>query len=73
MSTHSLSTNATFHRVDSANTALIGPQRQVQAGRLSGITSKTIDRSEDMLGDSGFNLLYAGYPYDPTTLNAPRN
>jgi hypothetical protein len=67
-----LSTNATFYRVDSTNQALIGLQRQAQAGRPSGITGKTIDRGEDMLGDSGVNLLYAGYPYDPTALNAPR-
>jgi hypothetical protein len=70
MSMHSLSTNATFHRIDSANQALIGLQRQVKEGQPSGITGKTIDRSEDMLGDSGVNLVCAGYPYDPTTLNA---
>ena len=73
MSLHSTSNNATFDRVEIANRALLGLKRQVHARQPSSITGKTIDRSEEMLGASGVNLLYAGYPYDPSTLNAQRN
>jgi len=73
MSMRSISTNAVFHRVDSTNQAFIELQHQVQAGQPSSIAGKIIGRSEGMLGDSGVNLVYAGYPYDPYTLNAPSN
>src|SRR5262249_2022590 len=58
-------------RVDSANRALIELKPQVQAGQPSSTTGKTIGRKEEVLGASGGNLVYAGYPYDPFTLNAP--
>ena len=70
---HSTSNHAIFDRVEIADRALIGLKRQVQAGQPSSIASETIDRGEEMLGASGVNLLYAGYPYDPSTLNAQRN
>jgi len=44
-----------------------------QAGEPSSITGKTVDRIEEVLGASGGNLVYGGYPYDPFTLNAPTN
>jgi CRP/FNR family cyclic AMP-dependent transcriptional regulator len=58
-------------RMDSANRALIELKRQVQTGQPSSITRKTIDKIEELLGPSGVNLVYAGYPYDPSALNAP--
>ena len=64
---------ALARRVDSANRALIELKRQVQAGQPSSVTGKTIDRIEELLGASGVNLVYAGYPYDPSTLNAARS
>jgi CRP/FNR family cyclic AMP-dependent transcriptional regulator len=57
---------ALARRVDSANRALVELKRQVQAGQPSSITRKTIDKIEELLGASGVNLVYAGYPYDPS-------
>ena len=56
-------------REDSANRAQVEPNRQVQDGQLSSITRKTIDKIEELLGASGGNLVYAGYPYDPFVLD----
>ena len=53
-------------REDSANRAQTELKRQVQDGQLS---SKTIDKIEELLGASGGNLVYAGYPYDPFVLD----
>ena len=53
-------------REDSANRAQAELKRQVQDGQLS---SKTIDKIEELLGASGGNLVYAGYPYDPFVLD----
>src|SRR5262249_18486446 len=58
-------------RVDSANRTLIELNPQVQSGEPSSIAGKTVDRIEEVLGASGGNLVYGGYPYDPFTLNAP--
>jgi hypothetical protein len=44
-------------------------KHQVQDGQLSSITRKTIDKIEELLGASGGNLAYAGYPYDPFVLD----
>jgi hypothetical protein len=38
-------------------------------GQLSSITRKTIDKIDELLGASGGNLAYAGYPYDPFVLD----
>ena len=56
-------------REDSANRAQAELKRQVQDGQLSSITRKTIDKIEELLGASGGNLAYAGYPYDPFVLD----
>ena len=52
---------------DSANRAQAELKRQ--DGQLSSITRKTIDKIEELLGASGGNLAYAGYPYDPFVLD----
>ena len=56
-------------REDSANRAQAELKRQVQDGQLSSITRRTIDKIEELLGASGGNLVYAGYPYDPFVLD----
>ena len=56
-------------REDGANRAQAELKRQVQDGQLSSITRKTIDKIEELLGASGGNLAYAGYPYDPFVLD----
>ena len=40
-------------------------KRHDQVGQASKSTRKTIDKIEELLGASGGNLVYAGYPYDP--------
>jgi len=50
------------------NGALI--ELNLQAGQPSSVTDKTIDKGEEMLGASGGNLVYGGYPYDPFVLDA---
>ena len=60
-------------RVDSANRALVELKRQVQTGQPSSITRRTIDKIEELLGVSGANLLYAGYPYDPSEPNTAKH
>jgi CRP-like cAMP-binding protein len=52
-------------RLDGANRALIELKRQVQAGEPRSAIGKTVERMEGLLGASGVNLVYAGYPYDP--------
>ncbi len=56
-------------REASANRAQAELRRQVQDGQLSSITRKTIDKIEELLGASGGNLVYGGYPYDPFVLD----
>src|SRR5215471_19577835 len=53
----------------SANRAQAELKRRVQDGLLSSITRKTVDKIEELLGASGGNLVYAGYPYDPFVLD----
>ena len=60
-------------RLDSANRALVELKRQVQAGQPSSVIGKTVEKIEELLGASGANLVYAGYPYDPFALDAPKN
>ena len=52
-------------RLDSANRALLDLKRQVQAGEPRSVVGKTVEKIEGLLGASGGNLAYAGYPYDP--------
>ena len=60
-------------RLDSANQALIELKRQVQAGEPRDVIGKTVDKMELMLGISGANLVYAGYPSDPFAPDAPKS
>jgi CRP/FNR family transcriptional regulator, cyclic AMP receptor protein len=53
-------------RLDSANRALLDLKRQVEAGDPRIIVGRTIEKIEELLGASGTNLVYAGYPYDPS-------
>jgi CRP-like cAMP-binding protein len=52
-------------RLDSANRALLELKRQVQAGEPRSAVGKAVDKIEELLGPSGINLVYAGYPNDP--------
>jgi CRP/FNR family cyclic AMP-dependent transcriptional regulator len=60
-------------RLDSANQALIELKRQVQAGEPRDVIGKTVAKMELMLGISGANLVYAGYPSDPFAPDAPKS
>jgi CRP/FNR family transcriptional regulator, cyclic AMP receptor protein len=60
-------------RLDSANQALIELKGQVQAGEPGGVIGKTVEKMELLLGISGANLVYAGYPYDPFAADAPKS
>ena len=60
-------------RLDGANRALIELKRQVQAGEPRSVIKKTVEMMEELLGASGANLVYAGYPYDPFAPNAPNS
>lgn len=60
-------------RLDSANQALIELKRQVQAGEPRGVIGKSVEKMELLLGVSGANLVYAGYPYDPFAPDAPKS
>ena len=51
---------------------LVELKPQVQAGQPSSIILKAIDKVRERLGDSGVNLVYAGYPYDPYVLDAAK-
>ncbi len=52
-------------RLDSANRALLDLKRQVQAGEPRSAVGKAVEKIEELLGASGINLVYAGYPSDP--------
>jgi len=52
-------------RLDAANKALVELRSQLQAGEPNSVIGKTIEKVEGILGASGANLVYAGYPYDP--------
>jgi CRP/FNR family transcriptional regulator, cyclic AMP receptor protein len=54
-------------RLDSANRALLDLKRQIQAGEPHSVVGRTVEKIEGLLGASGANLVYAGYPYDPFT------
>jgi CRP/FNR family transcriptional regulator, cyclic AMP receptor protein len=60
-------------RLDSANKALLELKRQVQAGDPRSVIGRTVEKIEGLLGATGANLMYAGYPYDPFALDAPRS
>jgi CRP/FNR family transcriptional regulator, cyclic AMP receptor protein len=58
-------------RLDSANRGL-ELKGQVQAGEPRSVIGRTVEKIEGLLGASGANLVYAGYPYDPFA-NAPKS
>jgi CRP-like cAMP-binding protein len=60
-------------RLDDANQALVELKRQVRAGEPRSVIGKTVERIEVLLGASGGNLAYAGYPYDPFAPDASRS
>jgi hypothetical protein len=60
-------------RLDSANRGLLELKRQVQAGEPRGVIGRTVEKIEGLLGATGANLMYAGYPYDPFAPDAPRS
>jgi CRP/FNR family transcriptional regulator, cyclic AMP receptor protein len=60
-------------RLDSANRALLELKRQVQADEPRSVIGRTVEKIEGLLGATGANLMYAGYPYDPFAPDAPRN
>jgi len=57
---------------DDAAYALVELKRQAQPGQPSSVAHKTIDKIEELLGANG-NLVYAGYPYDPSVLDATKH
>jgi CRP/FNR family cyclic AMP-dependent transcriptional regulator len=59
-------------RLDSANRGLLELKRQIQAGEPGGVIGRTIEKIEGLLGETGANLMYAGYPYDPFA-DAPKS
>jgi CRP/FNR family transcriptional regulator, cyclic AMP receptor protein len=60
-------------RLDSANRGLLELKRQVQAGEPRSVIGQTVEKIEELLGPTGANLMYAGYPYDPFASDAPRS
>ena len=52
-------------RLDSANRSLLELKRQVQAGEPPDVIGRTVEKIEGLLGETGANLMYAGYPSDP--------
>jgi CRP-like cAMP-binding protein len=60
-------------RLDSANRGLLELKRQVQGGEPRSVIGRTVEKIEGLLGATGANLMYAGYPYDPFALDAPRS
>jgi hypothetical protein len=60
-------------RLDSANRGLLELKCQVQAGEPRSVIGETVEKIEEMLGATGANLMYAGYPYDPFAPDAPRS
>ncbi|MGE5535021.1 MAG: cyclic nucleotide-binding domain-containing protein [Acidobacteriota bacterium] len=53
------------HRLDVANQTMIELKTQISAGQPRSVVEKTVEKLETLLGASGANLAYAGYPYDP--------
>jgi CRP-like cAMP-binding protein len=60
-------------RLNHANQALVELKRQVQTGDPPSVIGKTVERLEGLLGASGSNLVYAGYPYDPFAPDASKS
>ena len=56
-----------------ANRGLLELKRQIQAGEPRSAIGKTVEKIEVLLGATGANLMYAGYPYDPFAPDAPKS
>jgi hypothetical protein len=69
MSMHLICNDATFQE----NLALPAATYPAGAGQPSSVTGNTIDKIEELLGASGGNLLYGGYPYDPFMLDVAKH
>ena len=52
-------------RLDRANRAVIELRNQFQAGQPPSRIVKAIDKLQELLGPSGADLVYAGYPFNP--------
>ena len=52
-------------RLDRANRAVIELRNQFQAGQPPSRIGKAIDKLQELLGPSGADLVYAGYPFNP--------
>jgi hypothetical protein len=48
-------------------------KRQVQAGEPRSVIGRTVEKIEGLLGATGANLMYAGYPYDSFAPDAPKS
>ena len=59
--------------LESANRGLLELKRQVQAGDPCSVIGRTVEKIEGLLGATGANLMYAGDPYDPFALDAPKS
>src|SRR5262249_20921249 len=60
-------------RLDSANRGLLELKRQVQASEPLSVIGQTVEKIEELLGATGANLMYAGYPYGSVAPGAPRS
>ena len=49
------------------------PLATYQAGEPRSVIGQTVEKIEELLGATGANLMYAGYPYDPFASDAPRS
>ena len=49
------------------------PLATYQAGEPSSVIGRTVEKIEGLLGATGANLMYAGYPYDPFAPDAPKS
>ena len=70
---HTADPTVLAQRLDSANRGLLELKRQVQAGEPRSAIGKTVEKIEVLLGATGANLMYAGYPYDPFAPEAPKS
>ena len=59
--------------LDSANRGLLELKRRVQAGEPRSVIGRTVEKIEGLLGATGANLMYAGYPYDSFAPDAPKS
>jgi hypothetical protein len=51
--------------LDSGNQGLVRLKSQLQVAQARSAAEQMAGKNEELLGTSGGNLVYAGYPYDP--------